>query len=124
MQHAVENAENIRVIVFKVDTLFDFLEISKQTKNIDISILSIDAVVRNKLKGSNLSFHIEHFADESKLSLLIDGKHMITISIPHNRIAETIASLHETIRQATEIIKQLPPSVIVSENNRDDWERI
>lgn len=101
-----------------------FVEISKQTKNIDISILSIDAVVRNKLKGSNLPFHIEHFADESKLSLLIDGKHQIAISIPHDRIAETITSLHETIRRAAEIIKQLPSSVIVSENNRDDWETI
>ena len=101
-----------------------FVEISKQTKNIDISILSIDAVVRNKLKGSNLPFHINHFADESKLSLLIEDKHQITIAIPHDKITETIASLPETIRHTTEILKQLPSSVIVTENSRDDWETI
>lgn len=101
-----------------------FVEISKQTKNIDISILSIDAVVRNKLKGSNLPFHIEHFADESKLSLLVDGNRQITITIPHDNIAATLASLNETINRTTEILKQLPPSVIVSENSHDDWETI
>jgi len=101
-----------------------FVEISKQTKNIDISILSIDAVVRNKLKGSNLPFHIEHFADESKLSLLIEGNRQITIAIPHDKITEAITSLPETIRHATEILKQLPSSVIVTENTRDNWETI
>jgi len=101
-----------------------FIEISKQIKNIDISILSIDAVVRNKLKGSNLPFHIEHFSKYSKLSLLIDGKHQIAITIPHDSIVETIAILPETIRHTAEILKQLPSSVIVMENTRDDWEMI
>lgn len=128
------NEENaIARIFIEIDNLYPqweqewgeiFVEISKQTKNIDISILSIDAIVRNKLKGSDLPFHIEHFADESKLSLLIDGKHQIAITIPHDQIAETIALLNETIMRATEIIRQLPSSVIVSENNRDDWETI
>ncbi|MBQ5457658.1 MAG: hypothetical protein IIT61_02940, partial [Bacteroidales bacterium] len=90
----------------------------------DISILSIDAVVRNRLKGSNLPFHIEHFADESKLSLLVNGNRQITIGIPHVNIATTLASLNETINRTTEILKQLPPSVIVTENTRDDWETI
>ncbi len=101
-----------------------FVEISKQTKNIDISILSIDAVVRNKLKGSNLPFHIEHLAEESKLSLLIEGKRQITIAIPHDKVTEIIASLPETIRHTTELLKQLPSSVIVTDNTRDDWETI
>ena len=82
------NEENaIAQIFMEIDRLYPqwerewneiFVEISKQTKSIDISILSIDAVVRNKLKGSNLPFHIEHFADESKLSVLIEGNRQIT----------------------------------------------
>ena len=128
------NEENAIARIFtEIDRLYPvweqewneiFVEISKQTKNIDISILSIDAVVRNKLKGSNLPFHIEHLADESKLSLLIEGKRQITIAIPHDKITETTASLPETIRHTTELLKQLPASVIVTDNTRDDWETI
>ena len=128
------NEENaIAQIFMEIDRLYPqwerewneiFVEISKQTKSIDISILSIDAVVRNKLKDSNLPFHIEHFADESKLSVLIEGNRQITIAIPHDGIVETVASLHETIHHVTGLLRQMPSSVIVSENSRDDWETI
>lgn len=101
-----------------------FVEISKQTKNIDISILSIDAVIRNQLKGNGLPFHIEHLANESKLMLLLQNYRQITITIPHDNIAGTIASLPETIRHTTEIIKQIPSAITVSNNNRNDWETI
>ncbi len=101
-----------------------FVEISKQTKNIDISILSIDAIVRNKLKGSNLPFHIEHLADESKLSLLIENNRQITLTIPHDKITETIAALQETIQHTTELLRQIPSSISISDNTHDDWETI
>jgi hypothetical protein len=101
-----------------------FVEISKQTKNIDISILSIDAIVRNKLKGSNLPFHIEHLADESKMSLLIENNRQITLTIPHDKITETIATLQETIQHTTELLRQIPSSISISANTHDDWETI
>ena len=101
-----------------------FIELSKLTKNIDISILSIGAVVRNKLKGSGLPFHIEHFANESKLSLLIEGNRQITITIPHDDIAATIAALPENIKRTTELLKQIPDNLDISANSRDDWETI
>ena len=101
-----------------------FVEISKQTKNIDISILSIDAIVRNKLKGSNLPFHIEHLADESKLSLQIENNRQITLTIPHDKITETIATLQETIQHTTELLRQIPSSISISANTHDDWETI
>lgn len=128
------NEENaIARILLEIDRLYPqweqewneiFVEISKQTKNIDISILSINAIVRNQLKNKNMPFHIEHLANESKLSLLIDGKHQMTITIPHDKITETITALPETIRHTAEMLKQIPASVTISYNTRNDWETI
>lgn len=128
------NEENaIASMFFEINDLYPqweqewneiFVEISKQTKNIDISILSIDAIVRNKLKGSNLPFHIEHLADESKLSLLIENNRQITLTIPHDKITETIATLQETIQHTTELLRQIPSSISISANTHDDWETI
>jgi len=101
-----------------------FIEVSKLTKNIDISILSIGAIVRNKLKGSGLPFVLEHFATESKLSLLVENNRQITITIPHDNITETIASLPETIQYTTELLRQIPNNIDVSTNTHDDWETI
>lgn len=101
-----------------------FIEVSKLTKNIDISILSIGAIVRNKLKGSGLPFVLEHFATESKLSLLVENNRQITITIPHDNITETIASLPETIQHTTELLRQIPNSIGVSPNTHEDWETI
>ncbi len=126
------NEENAIAQVFlEIDRLYPqwenewndiFLEISKQTKNIDIAVVSINALVRSKLKGSGLQYHIDHDPKISHISVKISNGRQIRIPIPHDSIAETISKLMEIIKRTTAILEQIPEPIRVNDDSSDDWE--
>lgn len=126
------NEENAIARVFlEIDRLYPqwenewseiYIEISKLTKNIDIAVLSTNALVRNKLKGSGLQYHLEHASGISHISVKINDNRQICIPIPHNDIAGTISKLPETINKTTALLDQIHENIRINDDSRDDWE--
>ncbi len=99
-----------------------YIEISKQTKNADIAIITINALVRNKIKNSGLQYSIEHNPDKSLLWLKLENNRQICLPINHNEIAEICNNLPSTIQEITTLIDQIPSEIRINDDSRNDWQ--
>ncbi|MCF0206710.1 MAG: hypothetical protein HUK15_04715 [Bacteroidales bacterium] len=97
------------------------IAISKLTKNIDIAILSANALIRSKLKNSGMKFHIEHSAEDSHLVLLLEGR-QVSLPISRDNLVGSINSLPAEIERLKSVLSQIPENVRITDGDRDDWE--
>ncbi|MCF0206712.1 MAG: hypothetical protein HUK15_04725, partial [Bacteroidales bacterium] len=99
-----------------------FSESIKQVKKLQIDKITLETLVLSKLKGSGYEYRIE-YAKTKAVLFVKSGSYQISIDITYSKMIEIVKDLPELLRNAINMLNQLPKNVKISQTDkkRVEW---